>query len=177
MSVKSQIWLLYFPPSLLMEESTEDNNRRAGRRRGWRNLGTSNHHPGKVNVALLLLLTTLKRRRTCFATYRCLHPQDWIQLWEDFFFFKTSSWKKLISPHQSEAISVKTSVIYGQTCVWALKFEIDPDSKTVSSLGGFIIFARYICKWGKCDERQMQVRFTPFRFCMNVMDAALRLRP
>lgn len=36
--------------------------------------------------------------------------------------------------------------------MWALKFEIDPDSKTVSSLGGFIIFAHYICKSGKRDE-------------------------
>lgn len=61
------------------------NNRRAGR---WRQVLTKHNHPGKVNVALLLLLTRLKRIRKCFATYRCLHPQDWIQLWEDFFLKK-----------------------------------------------------------------------------------------
>lgn len=98
---------------------------------------------------------------------------------EQIFFLKkkTGSWKKLISPHQREVISVETSMIYGRTRVWALKFEIDPDSKTVSSLGGFIIFARYICKSGKCDEPRMQVRLTPFWFCTDVVDAALRLRP
>lgn len=53
--------------------------------------------------------------------------------------FKTDSLKKLISPHQRKAISLETSVIYVRTLVWALKFEIDPDDKTVSSFSRFLL--------------------------------------
>lgn len=69
--------------------------------------------------------------------------------------FQTDSLKKLISPHQRKAVSLETRVIYVPTLVWALKFEISPDSKTVSFFSGFIIFVRF---WRLQTLRKLKVQ-------------------
>lgn len=94
--------------------------------------------------------------------------------------FQTDSLKKLISPHQRKAVSLETSVIYVPTLVWALKFEISPDSKTVSFFSRFIIFVRGVCK----PSGNWRCRFwvTPSLILWKHLmrydaDAAPRLRP
>lgn len=85
--------------------------------------------------------------------------------------------KKLISPHQRKAISLETSVIYAQTLVWALKFEIAPDNKTVSF---FLDLSFLFSTFTNPQEINLQVLnydiFDPAKTPYDA-DAALRLRP